>query len=68
MKRKNKQKHSFDELHFKNRWRQPKYARSSDWTIFGIHKHWFSPYEYDVRFCFFGLECHVWMKRKFIER
>lgn len=57
-------KHSFDEVLFKCRWSEPFYHRHGDWTIIGIHKHFFSSLEYEYRFCFFGFEVHIWMKRE----
>lgn len=68
MQKKNKYKYSFDELRFKNRWKEPIYSRSGTWTIIGIHQHWFSFDQYDIRLCFFGFEIIVWMKRESVER
>lgn len=54
-----KYRHIFDRIVFRSRWTD-KYTRGSDWTIIGIHQHWFGAGEYEYRFCFFGLEIHMW--------
>ncbi len=65
---KSKYKYSFDRLVFNNRWMCKKHHRSDDWLIFGVQMWWFSSTEYEYRIGFFGIECRIWMKRKFIQR
>jgi hypothetical protein len=60
---KTKYKHSFDTIIFNNRWRLPIYSRPSNWVIIGLYIRWFSPSEYECKFCLFGLDLRVWMRR-----
>lgn len=62
---KRKWNHKFDTIYFKNRWKE---HHRGDWTIIGLHRWYHSVTEYCYRFCFFGLECHIWMKRSLINK
>lgn len=62
----NKTKITYDRTYFSNRWNQRKYARNSDWVIFGFSTRWASPYDFCYRFSFFGLELSVWFNREFL--
>ena len=64
---KGKYNHSLDRIVFRNRWGMPKHQRCDDWLIFGFEKWYFSPTEYEYRIGFFGFDCRIWMKRKFID-
>jgi hypothetical protein len=60
-------KHSFNYVYFINRWSRSYRHDRASFTIIGITR-WFSgPLDYRWTLCFFGLECHIWMKRQWIE-
>jgi len=65
--RKTKYKHSFDTLVINNRWRKPIWSRSSDWVIVGVRQSYFSPSEYEISICFFGIDFRFWFKRELIQ-
>lgn len=49
---------------FQNRWRQPKYARNSEWLIFGIYKWWCGWDRFCYKLGFLGFEIKIWYKHK----
>lgn len=55
----------FDEIVFSNRWRRKKYSRDGTWVIFGVQKWWAGPRDFCYKFCFFGLELHLWFFKEF---
>jgi hypothetical protein len=57
---------TYDRVYFFNRWKQRKYSRPCDWTVFGLAVWWSSPESYCYRLCFFGLELKIWFKREFL--
>ena len=64
---KGKYKYSFDQLAFRNRWKRKVWNRNDNWTIFGLHKHWFGHDQYSYQLCFFGFDIILWIKREWIE-
>lgn len=56
--------YKFERLFVKNRFKEKKSRKDGDRVIFGVQKWWSSPDEYCYKFCFFGLEIHVWFKRR----
>ena len=61
-------KHSFDRFYFTNKWLHKNRFNRMDTTFIGITRWFCSPSNYAIKFCFFGLECHVWMTRKYIPK
>lgn len=56
-------KFKFERLFFLNRWSQPRYARNSNWVIFGIYK-WWSWDSFCYQVGFLGFEMRIWFKVK----
>lgn len=54
----------FDYIYFQNRWAQPRYSRTCDWTIVGISKRYCSWDQFQYMICFFGFSMHIWFKIK----
>lgn len=61
------QKVKFERIMFDNRWARPVWNRSDNWTVIGIHIHWFSPKEFEYHLCFFGFRIRIWMIREPIQ-
>lgn len=73
-KKKAHYKHSFNEILFRNLWREKghislkkKKRYLGDYLLFGIYKRWFSVDEYCYIFGFIGLYVEVWFRREWIE-
>lgn len=60
------EKYEFDRVYWYCRWTEKKSMRHCDWTIIGVRKQWSGPGEYQVKFCFFGFEMSVWIRRYWI--
>jgi hypothetical protein len=59
-----KYKHSIEKIYGYCRWNH-KYP-PDDFCLFGIAKWWHSPEMYQYRFCLYGFEIRVQIKRKYV--
>ncbi len=55
-----------DRIMVNNRWKRPSFSRPDDWTIIGIRQKWYSPIDYEIRFCLFGYDIIVRLKKEFL--
>lgn len=56
----------FDRISIHNRWKQKKYARQCNWTVFGFQVWWAGFQNYCYKICFFGFDIQIWFFRQFI--
>jgi hypothetical protein len=53
----------FDSFHINNRWKKPDWNRSGGWIYFGFSKEFFSPFDFEYKIHFFGLDFRFWFIR-----
>lgn len=68
--KKPKWRHNFDRVSGVCLWTWSKRdgfrVNRNDWTIIGISKRWFGPWEYGYFISFFGFEISIWIKREWM--
>ncbi len=61
----NKTKTKFHRITFYNRWKSERIFRQTDWTIIGLSRWGFSPYDFCISISFIGFDLKIWFKRNF---